>query len=87
LPRRAVWSAECWRTRRLHARALIRFVLEKVFYSEEGAFGYPMKIANNPLAVKLESENDSVRENFSADLFKDFTSIEAAAAAQTIRIS
>jgi hypothetical protein len=67
-PRGAVWSAACWRTRRLHSRTPIRFVLERVSYSEEGALGYPMKIANNLLAVVLENENDAARENFSVDL-------------------
>jgi hypothetical protein len=34
------------------------FCSKKVFYSEERAFGYPMKMANNLLAVVLEREND-----------------------------
>jgi hypothetical protein len=42
---------------------------KKVFYSEERGFGYPMKMANNLLAVVLEKENDIARENFSVDLF------------------
>jgi hypothetical protein len=48
-----------------------QFVLlwKKVFYSEERGFGYPMKMANNLLAVVLEKENDIARENFSVDLF------------------
>jgi hypothetical protein len=40
-----------------------QFVLlwKKVFYSEERGFGYPMKMANNLLAVVLEKENDIAR--------------------------
>jgi hypothetical protein len=34
---------------------------KKVFYSEERGFGYPMKMANNLLAVVLEKENDIAR--------------------------
>jgi hypothetical protein len=45
-----------------------------------------VKIASNPLAVKLESENDAVAKIFLSAFFKDSTSIEAAVAAQTIRI-
>jgi len=45
------------------------FCSKKVFYSEERAFGYPMKMANNLLAVVLERENDIACENFSVDLF------------------
>jgi hypothetical protein len=42
---------------------------QKVFYSEQRAFGYPMKMANNLLAAVLERENDIAYENFSVDLF------------------
>jgi hypothetical protein len=69
LPRPDIQSAECWRSRRLHFRTPIRFALEKSFYSEERGFGYPMKMANNLLAVALENENDIARVNFSVDLF------------------
>jgi hypothetical protein len=44
-------------------------VLEKGSYSEESVFGYPMKMANNLLAVVLERENDIACESFSVDLF------------------
>jgi hypothetical protein len=33
------------------------------------AFGYPIKIATNPLAVELESENDNARKKFWIDSF------------------
>jgi len=45
------------------------FGSRKSFYSEEGAFGYPMNMANNLLAVVLERENDIACESFSVDLF------------------
>jgi hypothetical protein len=45
---------------------------EKVFYSEESAFGYPMKMANNLLAVVLERENDIACEIFLSTFFRRF---------------
>jgi len=45
------------------------FGSRKVFYSEERAFGYPMKMANNLLAVGFERENDIACESFSVDIF------------------
>jgi hypothetical protein len=51
-----------------------QFVLfwKKVFYSEERGFGYPMKMANNLLAVVLERENDIACEIFLSTFFRRF---------------
>jgi hypothetical protein len=42
---------------------------KKFFIQKNAASRYPMKMANNLLAVVLEKENDIARENFSVDLF------------------
>src|SRR5471030_202767 len=59
LPHATIQHSACWRTRQLHFLAPIHFVLEKAFCN--------LQDSNNPLAVKLERENDTAREIFLLD--------------------
>jgi hypothetical protein len=51
-----------------------RFFVQKKFFIQKKALSrYPMKMANNLLAVVLERENDIACESFSVDLFLEIS--------------
>jgi hypothetical protein len=59
LPDATIQHSACWRTRQLHFLAPIHFRFREGFLQFEDS--------NNPLAVKLETENDPARGAFSSE--------------------
>jgi hypothetical protein len=75
LPHATIQRNASRRTRQLH------FLAPNSFRFSEGLLQF--NDSNNPLAVKLERENDRGSRVFSGEIFLNFISVEAAAASTT----